>query len=431
MKKAIALICALVMILCAFSAFAQENATYSSTVQGRNGEIVVETVFADGKIASVTVKSHSESAGVADPAISMIPERIVEKQSVAVDVVTGATITSAAIINAVSDCIAQAGLNIEDYQKKETYEPSYVDLETDVLVIGGGGSGLSAAIEAREQGANVILLERLSALGGNTKLSQGMVLRGRESDEDESAMTAEEVYQQFYNYGVGNEGFNAEMVKDFTEKMAENTAWLMDMGYDAQPYVYTGWLPMEVNGNAEDVTKGIVLVHGEPQKGVSKGSYIVDAMSDKANDVGVEIMLDTPAVEILTDDAGAVIGVKAVHLPTNTEYTIRAKAVVIATGNKDGNDGITGGSGYEDNGTALARNAGAKIGTYGKKATESIYVDGETHVMNENGDVISHLYAVGEVTEIVSTGHCYTMCGARNAWSIYSGRIAGANAAKE
>lgn len=128
---------------------------------------------------------------------------------------------------------------------------------------------------------------------------------------------------------------------------------------------------------------------------------------------------------------GAVIGAKAVNFPTNTEYTIHAKAVIIATGNKDGNDGMTGGSGYEDNGTALARKAGAKIGTYGKNNTESIYVDGEKHVLTEAGNAVAHLYAVGEVTEIVSTGHCYTMCGARNAWSIFFGRIAGCNAAAE
>ena len=431
MKKWMALLCAFALMLCSFSALAQETAAYTAVVRGRNGDIKVETEFAAEKIAAVRILEHAESAGVADPAISMMPERIVEKQSVAVDVVTGATITSAAILNAVSDCIAQAGLNVDNYQKHETPERTFAQLETDVLVIGGGGAGLSAAIEARNQGADVLLLERLTTLGGNTKLSQGMVLRGREADEDESAMTAEEVYQQFYNYGSAGEDFNAGMVKRFTEKMAENTAWLMDMGYDAQPFVYTGWLPMEVGGDAENVTKGMVLVHGEPQKGVSKGSYIIDAMKAKAESVGVEIRTDTGAIEILTDDAGAVIGVKAVNFPTNTEYTIYAKAVVIATGNKDGNDGMTGGSGYEDNGTALARQAGARIGVYGKNNTESIYVDDETRVLSDTGNAIAHLYAAGEVTEIISTGYCYTMCGARNAWSLFSGRIAGANAAAE
>lgn len=224
MKKLFALVCALALILCSVSAFAQETTRYSAVTKGRNGEMTVEVEFNGEEIAAVHVVEHSESAGVADPAISMMPERIVEKQSIAVDVVTGATITSAAILNAVSDCIAQAGLNSENYQKNEKPERTFAELETDVLVIGGGGSGLSAAIEARNQGANVLLLERLTTLGGNTKLSQGMVLRGREADEDESAMTADEVYQQFYNYGSGNEGFNAEMVKNFAEKMAENTA---------------------------------------------------------------------------------------------------------------------------------------------------------------------------------------------------------------
>lgn len=432
MKKFLLILCTLVLLMmCALPAFAANAVTYTAVAQGRNGELTIETDILENKIMAVRVTNHSESAGVADPAIEMMPVRIVEKQSVAADVVSGATITSNAIANAVSDCIAQAGLDAVNYQGKEVYERTEVEIMTGVLVIGGGGSGLSAAIEAREQGADVLLLERLSTLGGNTKLSQGMVLRGRMADEDESAMTAEEVYRQFSNYGAGNEGFNDAMVLEFTQKMEENTAWLMDMGYDAQPTVYTGWLPMEVGGNAEDVTKGLVLVHGEPQKGVSKGNYIIDAMQAKAEKVGVEIMVDTGAIELMTDDTGAVVGAKAMGFATNTEYTIHASAVIIATGNKDGNDGITGGTGYEDNGTALARAAGAKIGVYGKNDTESIYIDSETRVINEAGETLKHLYAVGEVTEIVSTGHCYTMCGARNAWSLFTGRIAGANAAAE
>lgn len=160
-------------------------------------------------------------------------------------------------------------------------------------------------------------------------------------------MKEEEISADVVIVGAGNEGFNDAMVLEFTQKMEENTAWLMDMGYDAQPTVYTGWLPMEMGGNAEDVTKGLVLVHGELQKGVSKGNYIIDAMQAKAEKVGVEIMVDTGAIEILTDDTGAVVGAKAMGFATNTEYTIYASAVVIAAGNKDGNNGITGGTGYE------------------------------------------------------------------------------------
>ena len=335
------------------------------------------------------------------------------------------------IQNAVADCLMQAGLNADDYRKTVEHEKKYEQMETGVVVIGGGGSGLSAAIEAFNHGADVLLLERLTTLGGNTKLSQGMVLRGRTEDEDESAMTTDELYEYFYKYGSAYEGFNADMMLDYINHMEENMKWLMEMNYDAAPVVYPGNKPLDPDGDPSIVPNGIVVVHGIPQKGVNNGSFIIDALGGEAQKLGIPMLMDTAAFEILTNEAGEVCGVKAICLTTNTEYTIKAKAVIIATGNKDGNDGVPGGSGYEDNGTAMAKSLGAKIGTYGRNDTESIFVDESTHVLNESGEQIAHLYEVGEVNEIVSTGNCYVMCGARNAWSLYSGRIAGRYAAEE
>ena len=83
--------------------------TYTATAQGCGGGVTVEVIFDETQIASVTVVEHSETAGICEPAIESIPELIVEGQTLAGDAVTGATVTSTAILTAVADCVTQAG----------------------------------------------------------------------------------------------------------------------------------------------------------------------------------------------------------------------------------------------------------------------------------------------------------------------------------
>ena len=92
------------------------DGTYTSTTQGYGGDMVVETTIVDGKIDSVEIVSHGETPDISDKAINELPETIVSEQSVGVDIVSGATSSSNAIIEAVSDAITQAGGNIEDFK---------------------------------------------------------------------------------------------------------------------------------------------------------------------------------------------------------------------------------------------------------------------------------------------------------------------------
>lgn len=82
---------------------------YTATAQGSGGGVTVEVTFDETQIASVTILEHSETAGVCEPAIESIPDLIVEGQTLAVDAVTGATVTSTVILTAVADCVTQAG----------------------------------------------------------------------------------------------------------------------------------------------------------------------------------------------------------------------------------------------------------------------------------------------------------------------------------
>lgn len=130
-------------------------------------------------IESVTILEHSETAGVADPAIERIPTAIVDAQSLAIDTIGGATITSEAILLAAEDCIAQAGGDVNALKQpleKENTEKNTETRSADVVVVGSGLSGLSAALAAADEGASVVVLERMAVTGGTSATSGGYLI---------------------------------------------------------------------------------------------------------------------------------------------------------------------------------------------------------------------------------------------------------------
>lgn len=150
--------------------------SYTGTANGKNGDVVVEVSVTETGISDVKVVEHQESAGFSDPAIERIPSAIVEYQSLAVDTITGATITSQAILAAVEDALTQAGADIEALKNVaiEKTAGEKVEKTADVIVVGGGGAGLSAAVAVAESGKTVILIEKTASLGGNTLASGGV-----------------------------------------------------------------------------------------------------------------------------------------------------------------------------------------------------------------------------------------------------------------
>ncbi len=160
-----------------------KDGTYTSTQTGMNDEVTITVTFAGGKITDVQVDGASETPGIGGTLVDkdgkpvdslglapvdMLGDEIVKHNSTAVDGVTGATITSAAIIAGVQDCIAQAGGDPKkDFCEKPTYEPRK-DSEADLVVVGGGGAGLVAAIAAAQQGKTVAIVEKNGECGGDT-----------------------------------------------------------------------------------------------------------------------------------------------------------------------------------------------------------------------------------------------------------------------
>ena len=170
------------------SGAAPKDGTYTASATGMNDAVEVQVTIAGGKIADVQVTSNSETPGIGGrltdldgnvctaggvSAVDLVPQLIVQNNSLDVDGVTGATITSAAILSAVSDCVKQAGGDPKAFDAKPTYEP-YADSEADLVVVGGGGAGLVAAIAAAQQGKTVAIVEKNGECGGDTLVCGGI-----------------------------------------------------------------------------------------------------------------------------------------------------------------------------------------------------------------------------------------------------------------
>lgn len=128
------------------------------------------------KILSVKVLEQQDTEGVSDAVFDTIPQKVVEGQSLKVEVVSGASVSSEGLIEAIADALAKAGADIDELKNREPIKSAAkeaISKDTEVVVIGGGGAGLAAAVSAAENGAKVILIEKSPSLGGNTLRSGG------------------------------------------------------------------------------------------------------------------------------------------------------------------------------------------------------------------------------------------------------------------
>lgn len=181
-----------------------KDGTYTAAKPGMNADVEVEVKIANGKIDAVTVTSNEETPGIGgelvnakgevktnggESPITLIPKRIVEAQSIKVDSVTGATITSYAIMNAVGDAIEQAGGNKDDFKTEVKSDEKIEDMTSDVVVVGGGGAGLAAAIAAGADGATVTVIEKNGEVGGDTLVCGAIYNTPDEKLQKEVTMT--------------------------------------------------------------------------------------------------------------------------------------------------------------------------------------------------------------------------------------------------
>lgn len=200
--------------------------------------------------------------------MKQISQDIVAAQSTEVDNVAGATYTCEGIKEAVDAAVAAAGITLKAKTPAKAEEVTVADTTTDVVVVGGGGAGLTAAISAKEKGVNVILLEKMAMLGGNTNYATAGI-NAAESKLQEK-LGIEDSSELFYNDTLkgGKNKNNPELLKTLTDNSGEIITWLVDRGADLTEVTYTGG-------------QSVKRIH-RPTGGKAVGPMIVAALSETA-----------------------------------------------------------------------------------------------------------------------------------------------------
>lgn len=368
MKKiALALLVCLLLVMTSAMALAYTEGTYTAQAQGNNGPVTVSVTFSADAITEVAVTEHAETAGLSDRPIEEIPAAIVAHQSLGVDTISGATNTSNAILTAVADCVAQAGGDAEALKAVEVEAAPVEDIEAtyDVVVVGGGGAGLTAAITAAQQGAEVILIEKAGALGGNTLIAgQGFNASDPErqaNTEMSEALTTE--LKSYLELDPADFGAFAEVLEtvkaQINEYLASGSTTLFDSPELHMLHTYMGGKRTGLDGTViepdleltrtfatnalgalewaesigaewNDTTSTILGAMWPRSHGLSNGN-IITILTDAATAEGVEILTDTRGNELIVED-GRVAGVKATT-SAGANVTLHANSgVVLATG---------------------------------------------------------------------------------------------------
>jgi len=380
---------------------------FSGTAQGIGGDVVVTITLDNGVITDVKAVGENETQGIGSVALEQMPPEMVAGNTINVDAIATATVTSNAILEAAALALQEAGLDPEDYMEaaEVSAEPGEdVELETDIVIIGAGGAGMTAAIVAADSGMDVIVVESQPLVGGNSVRSTGgmnaaetpyqdenefgeeagvekMLKTAADSWADNETITAlaKTVQEQWDAYQkepdgyfdsfelfeldtmIGGSGINdPELVKALVENSDVAIDWLDSIGAELH----------NVSSFGGASVKRIHRPVNEEGKVVSVGAYIIPILQSNMEERGVELMLNTTAEKILMED-GKAIGIEA-SAKDGSKVTVYADAVIIASGGFGANNAMiaelnpdldgyitTNAAGIQGQGIVMAQEVGA------------------------------------------------------------------------
>lgn len=366
MKKLTALLASATMALSLVGCSTGKTYTGEAFGHDKENPVKVTLTIKDKTITKVEVDASHETNGIGSKAAETMPGAIVAANSLDVDGVSGATQTSKAIIEAATAALKQAGLEPSDLVSKNTSTTKAKDIEetVDVVVVGAGGAGMTAAITATDAGKKVIVVESQPIAGGNSVRSTGGMNAAKTPYQDKNEFkeaagvektlaTAAEKYadnetitalaatvkSQWDAYQANPQGYfdsvelmeldtliggkgknNPELVKALAENSADAIEWLASIGADVK----------NVGAFGGASVKRIHRPVNADGKVTAVGAYIVPILEKNLQDRNVQFLFDTTANEIIMKD-GKAVGIKATGKDGN-KVTINAKSVVIATG---------------------------------------------------------------------------------------------------
>ena len=366
MKKLTALLASATMALSLVGCSTGKPYTGEAFGHDKENPVKVTLTIKDKTITKVEVDASHETNGIGSKAAETMPGAIVAANSLDVDGVSGATQTSKAIIEAATAALKQAGLEPSDLTSKKTTATKAKDIEetVDVVIVGAGGAGMTAAITASKAGSKVVIIESQPIVGGNTVRSTGGLNAAKTPYQDKNEFkeaagvektlkTAAEkfadnetitalaatVKSQWDAYQANPQGYfdspelmaldtmiggkgknDPELVKILTQNSAGAIEWLASIGAELKSVGAAGGASV----------KRIHRPVDENGKTAAVGAYIVPILEKNVHDAGVEVITDTTAKKLLTEN-GKVVGVEAEGKDGN-KVVIHAKSVIMATG---------------------------------------------------------------------------------------------------
>ena len=300
--------------------------TYSGTSKGFGGDVDVTVTVSEKSIDSIKIDGSHETENIGSFAVDMLDDRILEAQTPNVDAVTGATVTSNAVFRALNDALVLAGADLAKFPtvtKEANGEKTYEELETDIVIIGAGGAGMTAAINATQAGKKVIVLEKMPYAGGNTTKATGGMNAAETHYQEEQGI--EDSVEQFVEDTMeGGHNINdRDLVTVMAEYSAKAIEWLDSIGAPLPKVSFSGGATNK-------------RIHS-PEDGSGVGAYLVTSFLKTMDELGINVMYETKATSLMTLD-GTVVGVQAES--DSAYYTIKAKAVILATGGFGNNEDL-------------------------------------------------------------------------------------------
>lgn len=353
-----------------------EPGDYAVTTVGHNGDLPMVVTFTEDSIKTIDIDTSGESQGIADVVFTRMPTQIIEGQTLNVDIISGASVTSNGVLDGVAKAVKLAGANPDTLRKRakaasaqyhgdETYE-------TDVVVVGAGGAGLTAAATILQSGKKVIVVEKFPAVGGNTVRTGGPMNAADPTWQNTFAANLGESHTLQEMAAIDESQIDPEYLADFKSFKAQVTAYLNDIegtqGYlfDSAIFhrlqTYLGGKRTDQLGNViygqYDLVKiltdralesvkwleeiGVAFDPDEVSMPVgalwrrghkplkSEGYAFVSALQTFVEANGGKIITDTPVESLIIKD-GQVSGIEGTGL-AGGKVTVHAKAVILTTG---------------------------------------------------------------------------------------------------
>ena len=299
------------------TSYDEENGLYCP------GELTMTVEVKDNKVASVTVDPYTDTDIIGGMAFPILAERVVETQSLAIDMVSGATVSSGAFMAALKDCLTQAGGAdaVEAMAAVEVAKEAAetVEIETEVLVIGAGMAGLSAALSAAQEGAKVTLVEKNLVYSSSTTRSVGYIIGGGTDVQAEHGIedTAEKFAEDLVSLYSGEAELDVELLRSMAANSKETLEWVEHDG---------GVHFDDVIRKSAKGERATPRIHTTPS-----GGYVTSCMVNAAVNAGVEMLMGTPAVSLIQAEDGSITGAKCTN-GKGDDITITSNATIVCAG---------------------------------------------------------------------------------------------------